>query len=137
MCYIKSIILFLVIASTAACDQSPKTYSANCSTPLPHWGREKDGTGHLLPVIPVFIGSDGSILYTGRVISTTTLREYMLSVSNFVPEPQIILEVSPSASCDRVSVIRKIMNDAPICKEDRSHCSEGWNYKQWPEYGGP
>ena len=88
-------------------------------------------------VQPVLIGSDGSILWNDVVISDAKLRNYMAKVSEFNPEPHIVLEVSPSAACGRVNEVRKIMNDAPICSRRYPLCSEGWNWKQWPETGGP
>ena len=130
---------FLLAALLAAtgCQKMPETYSAACSTPLPNWGTERNGIGHLLPVMPVYVGSDGSILWNQDIISDTQLRTYMKRVSALSPVPQVVLEVSPSASCSRVKVIRAIMAAAPICKGQYSRCSEGWNWKQWPVLGGP
>ncbi len=105
--------------------------------PLAHWGREKDGIGHLRVVQPVYIASDGSILWNQRVISDATLRHYMSQMSGMNPEPQAVLDASPSAACDRVAAIRTIMDAAPMCKGPHSLCSEGWNWRQWPEVGGP
>jgi biopolymer transport protein ExbD len=88
-------------------------------------------------VQPVLIGSDGSILWNDVVISDAELRNYMAKVSELNPEPHIVLEISPSAACERVDEVRKIMNDSPICNGRYPLCSEGWNWKRWPEVGGP
>jgi hypothetical protein len=125
------------ILTLAGCDKGRRTYSANCSIPLAHWGTEKDGTGHLMVVLPVLIGSDGSILWNSERISDAKLRSLMSKASELNPQPQIVLEVSPSAECKRVEEVRQIMDKAPICKGRYSLCSEGWNWKQWPEVGGP
>lgn len=132
--------MMLVVALSilpSGCDRAPLTYAANCSAPLAHWGREKDGVGHLRVVQPVYIGSDGSILWNKAVISDTTLRRYMSQMSSMNPEPQAVLDVSPSAACSRVGAVRAIMDAAPMCKGPHSLCSEGWNWRQWPELGGP
>ncbi len=88
-------------------------------------------------VQPVLIGSDGSILWNAVAISDATFQNYMAKVSEMNPEPHIVLEVSPSAECGRVNKVRKIMDGAAICSGRYSLCSEGWNWKQWPEVGGP
>lgn len=44
-------------AILTGCNQSSPTYSAACATPLPNWKTEKDGASHLLPIMPVFLGS--------------------------------------------------------------------------------
>jgi hypothetical protein len=119
------------------CNKAPQTYSASCSTPLRNWGTEKDGIGHLRLVMPVFVGSDGSVLWNKVAISDAVLRTYMDQASSLNPLPQIVLEVSPSASCSRVTTIRAIMDAAPICRRSHSLCSEGWNWKEWPMVGGP
>lgn len=119
------------------CDRAPKTYSAACATPLPHWGTEKDGIGHLLTVLPVFLASDGYIIWNKAVISKDRLRAYMSEASGLNPLPQIVLEVSPSTSCARVHEVRSIMDEAPICKAAHHRCSEGWNPNEWPLVGGP
>lgn len=128
---------FLLGLLVGACDRTHPTYAAACSIPPTHWGREKDGIGHLRAVQPVYLGSDGSILWNKAIISDDTLRRYMSQVSDMNPEPQPILDVSPAAPCDRVIAVRTIMDAAPICKGPHSLCSEGWNWRQWPEAGGP
>ena len=130
-------LLFLLASLTSACNRAQATYAADCSTPLAHWGREKNGTGHLRVVQPVYLGSDGSIIWNKTVISDATLQRYMVQVSSMNPEPQAVLDVAPATSCDRVKMIRAIMDAAPMCKGPHSLCSEGWNWRQWPELGGP
>jgi hypothetical protein len=131
------ILVFLLAILPSGCDRATTTYAASCSTPLAHWGREKDGVGHLRVVQPVYVGSDGSILWNKAVISDTTLRRYMYQMSSLNPNPQAVLDASPSASCNRVGAVRAIMDAAPMCKGPHSLCSEGWNWRQWPELGGP
>ena len=87
--------------------------------------------------MPVYVGSDGTVLWNKGAISDVQLRKYMDEVSRLNPVPQVVLEVSPSASCDRVTAIRAIMDAAPMCKGPYSRCSEGWNWKEWPITGGP
>jgi hypothetical protein len=128
--------LFVAVTLTAACigcSRPSQTYSAACSAPLSHWATEKNGIGHHLPVMPVYVGSDGTVLWNKSAISDAQLRKYMVDLSTMNPVPQVILEVSPSTSCDRVRAIRLIMDAAPMCKGTYSHCSEGWNWKQWPQ----
>lgn len=132
----RAMLVFLLSTLVSGCDRAPKTYAAGCSTPLAHWGREKDGIGHLRAVQPVYIGSDGSVLWNKAVITDTTLRRYMSQMSILSPEPQAVLDVSPAAACDRVEAVRAIMDAAPMCKGPHSLCSEGWNWRQWPELGG-
>lgn len=127
----------LLMTTVGGCERAPMTYAANCATPLPRWGREKDGVGHLRIVQPVYVGSDGSILWNKVAISSTTLRRYMTQMSSMNPEPQMVLDVSPAAACSRVEAIRAIMNASPLCRGAHSLCSEGANWRQWPELGGP
>jgi len=129
-------VLASVLAVTA-CSQPPETYSAACATPLSHWGTESDGIGHLLPIFPVYVGSDGSVLWNKLALSNDQLRSYMVETSNLNPVPQMILQVSPSASCARVEEVRKIMDAAPMCKGPSSRCSEGWKPDEWRMFGGP
>jgi hypothetical protein len=133
----RAMLVFLLAILASGCNRAPKTYAASCATPLAHWGREKDGVGHLRVVQPVYIGSDGSILWNKDIISDATLRRYMFQMSGMNPKPQPVLDVSPAAACDRVEAVRAIMDAAPMCKGPRSICSEGWNWRQWPELGGP
>ena len=121
----------------SGCNQTPKTYSAACAVPLPGWGTEKNGIGHLLPVMSVFLASDGTVLWNKATTSNEKLRSYVNEASGLNPVPQIVLEVSPAASCDRVREVRLIMDSAPMCKGPHSRCSEGWNPKEWPMFGGP
>lgn len=124
-------------ASLLGCERAPQTYSAACSTALPDWKTEKNGIGHLLPVMSVFLTTDGSVLWSKVAISDDKLRSYMNEASGLNPVPQIVLQVSPSASCRRVSEVRSIMNTAPMCKGPSSRCSEGWKPEEWPMLGGP
>lgn len=122
---------------TTGCDRGSENYASSCSTPRKHWGREKDGIGHLRTVQPIYIASDGSTLWNKAVISDATLLRYMALMGNMNPEPQAVLEVAPAAACGRVEAVRAIMDTAPLCKGPHSLCSEGWNWRQWPELGGP
>lgn len=124
-------------AILSGCNQAPRTYSAACATPLPNWKTEKDGVGHLLVIMPVFLVTDGSVLWNKVAISDDKLRSYMSEASGLDPMPQIVLQVLPSASCRRVREVRSIMDAAPMCKGLYSHCSEGWKPEEWPMLGGP
>lgn len=130
------LIALALFLATLGCEKAPGTYAANCATPPENWGREKDGIGHLRTVQPIDVASDGSVIWNANLISDATLRRYMLRMSAMNPEPQVVLNVSPAAACDRVRAIRAIMDAAPICKEPHSLCSEGWNWKRWPESSG-
>lgn len=133
------VLLLVALAglSVSGCNPKPETYAANCSIPLKHWGREKDGIGHLRTVQPVYLATDGSILWNSEVVSDATLKRYMAKVSVLNPEPQMVLEVAPAATCHRVEAVRAILDAAPLCKGPYPLCSEGWNWRQWPEVGGP
>lgn len=131
------VIAVALATSFVGCDRAPMTYAASCATPLPHWARERNGIGHLRVVQPVYVGSDGSILWNKVVISDATLRRYMSLASTMNPEPQAVLEFLPATPCSRVQAVRSIMDAAPLCKGPHSLCSEGWNWRQWPELGGP
>jgi hypothetical protein len=124
-------------AILTGCNQSPATYSAACATPLPNWKTEKDGVGHLRPSVNVFLVTDGSLLWNKLALSNDKLRTYMNEASALNPASQVILQVSPSASCRRVREIRSIMDAAPMCKGSQSRCSEGWKPEEWPMLGGP
>jgi hypothetical protein len=128
---------FALVTPLVGCNKAPQTYSAACSTPLRNWTTERNGIGHLLPVMPVYVGSDGTVLWSKDAISDAQLRKYMVAASELNPVPQVVLEVSPSAQCDRVKAIRAIMDAAPMCKGPYSRCSEGWNWQEWPTTGGP
>jgi hypothetical protein len=127
----------LLIAGLSACKETPQTYASSCSIPLSKWRTEKDGIRHLAVVMPVYVGSDGSVLWSKAAISDAQLRKYMLELGGLNPVPQVVLEVSPSASCERVRAIRAIMDATPVCQNQYTRCSEGWNWKQWPITGGP
>lgn len=135
----KTIQLFptlLLFSVSLGCNKAPQTYSASCSAPLSGWGTEKSGLGHHLPIMPVYVGSDGSVLWNRVTISDAQLRKYMGQANALNPVPQVILEASPSATCDRIKTIRAIMDATPMCNGPYSRCSEGWNWRQWPEMGG-
>jgi hypothetical protein len=122
---------------TTGCNRAPNNYASSCSVPREHWGREKDGIGHLRTVQPIYVASDGSTLWNKVVISDVTLQHYMSVMSDMNPEPQVVLDIAPTAACNRVEAVRTIMDAAPMCKRPHSLCSEGWNWRQWPELGGP
>lgn len=124
-------------AVLSGCNQAAPTYSAACATPLPNWKTEKDGVGHLLPIMPVFLVTDGSVLWSKVALSNDKLRSSMREASAMNPVPQIVLQVSPSASCRRVREVRSIMDAAAMCKGPQSRCSEGWKPEEWPVLGGP
>lgn len=130
-------ILFTMGMTLSGCERTPRTYAAACAVPLSNWKTEKDGVGHLMQLMPVFLASDGTVIWDKVAISNEKLHSYMIEVSALNPVPQIVLEVSPAASCERVGEVRSIMNSAPMCKGQYSHCSEGWNPKEWPMFGGP
>jgi hypothetical protein len=121
----------------AGCSREGKTYSADCATPLSHWGTEKDGVGHLVTVMSVFLMSDGTTLWNSDAVSDTKLRHLMKEASTLKPIPQIVLQVSPAAACRRVDEVRAIMNSASMCRGEYSRCSEGWKPEEWPITGGP
>ena len=120
----------LMMAATAGCQADSEHYAARCSLPLEGWGREADGLYELRPVMPVQLASDGSLLWDRVSISDDTLREHLFEASRMSVPPQIILEVAPSADCRRVSDVRAIMDQSPVCKE--GGCSEGWRHETWP-----
>ena len=128
---------FALAASLFGCDRAPQTYSAGCAAPPPNWQTEKNGIGHLVPVMSVFLTSDGSVLWSKASLSNEKLQAYMNEASALQPVPQIVLQVSPSASCRKVREVRSIMNAAPMCKGPYSRCSEGWRPEEWPMFGGP
>ena len=132
-----TLLIFAVPLALLGCSRSPETYSAACATPPPNWGTEKNGIGHLLPVMSVLLATDGTVLWNRIAISEKKLQSYMNEASNLNPVPQIVLEVSPAAQCQKVHEVRSIMDQAPMCKEPHSRCSEGWRPKEWPMYGGP
>lgn len=135
---IRCLTISLIVGATlSGCHTSQKTYAAACAVPLSNWGTEKDGVGHLLPLAPFFLGSDGTVIYDKMPTSNNKLRSYMIELSGTNPVPQVVLEVSPAALCERVKEVRSIMNTAPMCKGPHSRCSEGWNAKEWPTSGGP
>jgi hypothetical protein len=134
--FCRVMLTFLPIIFASGCGRVPTTYAAHCSTPLAQWGRESDGFGHMRDVQPVYLASDGSILWNKAIITDNTLRLYMSRMSKMRPEPQVVLDVSPTAKCDRVEAVRTIMNAASMCAGPHSLCSEGGNWRQWPEDAG-
>lgn len=131
-----ALVLFFTFA-VAGCERSPKTYASSCSKPLSNWKTEKDGRAHLRATLPVMIGSDGAVIWGRNVVSGARLRALMHDAGNLNPAPQIVLDVSPSAPCEKVVLVRAIMDKAPMCKDPYRLCSEGWNWKEWPDVGGP
>jgi hypothetical protein len=124
-------IALLMACLATGCSQSSETYAASCAVPLDHWGERR--IAHHRYVQPIYIRADGSVLWNQAAISDTDLQSYMSQVSAMDQEPQIVLEVAPEAPCDRVSTVRSIVDEAPLCKGPHSLCSEGSNWKQWPE----
>ena len=84
-------------------------------------------------VIPVYLDSTGTVTWGKERITDAQLRTYMRQVSEFDPVPQVILDVSNSTPCSRVRRVRAIMNSAPMCNVEYPACSEGQNWKNWPE----
>lgn len=132
-------LLLLLIAGTLAsgCEPVARTYAAACSRPREGWGQERDGIGHLRVVQPIGVRADGAIRWNGAVIPDAVLRRYMAQMSAMNPEPQAVLEIAPTAPCERVQIVRAIMAAAPLCQGPHPLCSEGRNWRQWPVAGGP
>lgn len=126
---------FVVLAASMvmSCDRAAETYASSCSTPPADWGGEREGIAHLRSIQFVHIRQDGSTLWNNVAISDEKLRRYMALSTNFNPEPQVILEVSPEAPCARVDAVRAIMDATSLCKGPHSLCSEGSNWRRWPE----
>lgn len=125
------------LALVGGCKQREATYAAECATPLANWGREKDGVGHLRVPQPIYLMTDGSVIWNKAPISDAVLSRYMRQMSSMNPDPHAVLVVSPAARCDRVAKVRAIMAVAELCKGPHPLCSEGWNWQQWPVAGGP
>jgi hypothetical protein len=124
-------ITFAFSVFLTGCERPAQTYSAACSTPLSNWRTEKDGLIHEGIALPVYVGSDGTILWDKNNISDAQLGTYMRELHELNPVPLVVLEISPSAPCKRVKAIRTIMDAAPVCKGPHSHCGEGWNWREW------
>jgi len=77
---------------TTGCGRAPENYASSCSTPRGHWGREKDGIGHLRTVQPIYVASDGSTLWNKTVISDATLQRYMAIMSEMSQSPRRFLK---------------------------------------------
>jgi hypothetical protein len=120
---------------TSGCAKSPETYDLHCSTPLEHWHTEKEGIGHLRHVMLIKMDAAGAVIWDNNKISDSELLKRMQDVNRFHPLPQMILDVNSVAPCDRVRVVRKIMDSLPICSEGYSSCSEGRGSENWDEIG--
>lgn len=127
-------IALLMLGPIAGCSEPPKTYAASCSVPPGHWGERR--IAHLRAVQPVYVGPDGALLWNRSVITDAVLRRHMMQASAMDPAPQVVLQVAPTAPCDRVRAVRSIMDDAPLCKGPHSLCSEGSAWKRWPVDAG-
>ncbi len=57
------------LAVLGGCKQRDATYAADCATPPGHWGREKDGIGHLRVAQPIYLMTDGSVVWNKALIS--------------------------------------------------------------------
>lgn len=73
--------------------QNARDLCCGLCKPAVGWGREKDGIGHLRVVQPIYVASDGTVLWNQTAISNTTLRSYIGRMSIMNPEPQAVLEV--------------------------------------------
>ena len=137
-------VIVMMLTLVVSCDNAPAlsekaigSYDKDCAVPLKGWLTSKDGIGHLRVIFPVILDEAGNVVWNGEVASDEKLREYMQLWSGLTPQPQIILEVSSNAPCHRVKVVRDIMDSAPICRGEYSYCSEGRNWNEWEEVGGP
>lgn len=137
----RTIILLILILLLVGCHRRSANYSAECATPLSHWGTAEDGIGHLRPVIVISIDSRGRAKRVFKSyethVSDAEIREFMAWANTANPQPHLVLEAVPSAPCSQVTVIRGLMDAAPICRGPHSLCSEGNNWKNWPLVGGP
>lgn len=127
-------IALLMVCLIAACSEAPKNYAESCSVPLDHWGKQR--IAHLRDVQPVYVRADGSIIWNRDVIPDAALRRHMMRASVMDPAPQVVLQVAPTAPCERVKAVRSMMDEAPLCKAPHSLCSEGSDWERWPEDAG-
>lgn len=127
----------VALALVGGCERREATYAAGCATPPGHWGTEKGGIGHLRVPQPIYLMTDGSVIWNRAPISDDVLYRYMHQMSGMSPEPHAVLVVSPAAPCDRVAAVRAIMSAAELCQGPHPLCSEGWNWQQWPIAGKP
>ena len=130
MCESKKLWTLAACLILSACQRGTETYAAGCSIPLAGWGREADGLYELRPTMPIYLTSDGSLLWNRKAISNPELGRRLNEAASFTVAPQVVLEVAPSAECTRVGAVRDVMNDTQLCRD--GGCSEGWNHNQWP-----
>ena len=116
------------------CSQADKTYAVGCSSLPSHWAGRR--IAHLRAVQPIYVRADGSALWNERVVSDDTLKLYLSKASAMDSEPQIVLSVAPAAACERVDTVRSIMNGSSLCNGPHVLCSEGSDWKHWPEDAG-
>ena len=67
----------VALALVGGCQQREPTYAADCATPPAHWGTEKGGIGHLRAPQPIYLMSDGSVIWNKAPISDAILARYM------------------------------------------------------------
>ena len=111
-------------------------YATGCSTPLKNWMTDQNGVKYHLRGAVVFeMRGDGSLKYDGRSLSDKQLRGFMDATTGS-DQPQIVLEVAPSADCSRVEEIRSLIDSYPTCHLEWPLCGEG-HWMKWKHVGGP
>jgi len=127
--------LFLLVPGLSGCDHRQRTYDMDCSNPPVTWGTAKDGIDELAPIVTVSIDANGAVKWAGSAASNDQLKAYLIQAEKLYPSPTPILEVSPTAPCQRVEEVRATMMASPICNRWHQACSEGRNPKQWHTVG--
>ncbi|WP_292963712.1 hypothetical protein [Novosphingobium sp. UBA1939] len=137
MKYSEMLALFLLAPGLSGCDHKQRTYDADCSKPPLAWGTAKVGIGELVPIVAVSIDANGFVKWAGSAVSNDQLQACLVEAGKLNSIPKPILEVSPTAPCQRVEEVRAMMMASPICNSSHQACSEGRNPKQWDVVGDP
>ena len=116
---------------------SSPTYAAGCSIPPTSFGKASDGISHLRPVLIISISESGALRWAGIPVSVNQLRWRMRRVGDLDPVPLVILDAHAKAPCDQVAEVRSAMLASASCMRGRNFCSEGQNWREWRQVGGP
>ena len=121
-----------IVHALAALGGDAGRYPEQCGTLLPGWA--KPGLDPSGPVNTVRVQRDGSLIWNGSSVNEGHVAEYMGLVGSMKPQAFTILDIENGAPCERVNLVRKIVEDGANCRGTGT-CGEG--HGSWPNSWSP